>query len=234
MAKPKYEMTDLIIQDNKRFIKLEDGSLKAICGAKRKSDGRPCMSPPMPNGRCRMHGGATPVGIASANFKHGRYSKYMPTRLLERYQQGLNDEELLRLDDEIAVTDVRISELLEDIDLGDSKMAWYELSRQYDAFIAASRANDAQESARAIRKIGELIGQGKKSVRRWEMLFRAFDTRRKLVESERKRRTEMQQMITAEEMNMVLALVQDTIKRYVPSEKLPEVANEFRNILMKE
>lgn len=32
------------------------------CGAKRKRDGKPCEGIAMPNGRCRVHGGATPSG----------------------------------------------------------------------------------------------------------------------------------------------------------------------------
>jgi hypothetical protein len=31
----------------------------------------------MENGCCRMHGGTSLAGIASATFKHGRYSKYL-------------------------------------------------------------------------------------------------------------------------------------------------------------
>jgi hypothetical protein len=42
---------------------------KAICGAKSRSNyGLPCKLSPMENGRCRFHGGKTPI-------KHGRYSK---------------------------------------------------------------------------------------------------------------------------------------------------------------
>jgi hypothetical protein len=37
------------------------------CGAKTRA-GTPCKRPAMPNGRCRLHGGLTPI-------KHGRYSK---------------------------------------------------------------------------------------------------------------------------------------------------------------
>ncbi|WP_370143718.1 HGGxSTG domain-containing protein [Bradyrhizobium sp. USDA 328] len=47
------------------------------CGARTKSrNGKPCQSPAMPNGRCRMHGGLSP-GAPKGNqnaFKHGRYS----------------------------------------------------------------------------------------------------------------------------------------------------------------
>ncbi len=45
------------------------------CGARTRS-GKPCQSPAMPNGRCRMHGGMSP-GAPKGNknaFKHGRYT----------------------------------------------------------------------------------------------------------------------------------------------------------------
>ncbi len=42
---------------------------RSICRAKARSNhGSPCKLPPMENGRCRFHGGMTPI-------KHGRYSK---------------------------------------------------------------------------------------------------------------------------------------------------------------
>ncbi|MEC7291457.1 MAG: HGGxSTG domain-containing protein [Pseudomonadota bacterium] len=50
---------------------------KQRCGAKTRS-GKPCQSRPMPNGRCRMHGGKSPgapVGNQNA-FKHGKYSSW--------------------------------------------------------------------------------------------------------------------------------------------------------------
>ncbi|MDD4617105.1 MAG: HGGxSTG domain-containing protein [Alphaproteobacteria bacterium] len=45
------------------------------CGT-RTRQGKPCQSPAMPNGRCRMHGGMStgaPKGNRNA-WKHGRYS----------------------------------------------------------------------------------------------------------------------------------------------------------------
>ena len=46
------------------------------CGAKTRS-GKPCQSPAMPNGRCRMHGGASPGaprGERNGNYRHGRFT----------------------------------------------------------------------------------------------------------------------------------------------------------------
>lgn len=49
------------------------------CGAHARTTGKPCRSPAMGNGRCRMHGGKSP-GAAKGNaygFKHGLRSAAM-------------------------------------------------------------------------------------------------------------------------------------------------------------
>lgn len=96
------------------------------CGAKKKS-GSPCRMSAMPNGRCRLHGGKSPSGIAHPGFKTGRYSKDIPTRLSKGYQAALSDPDLLQLNDEIRLTDSLMSELLERFD-SDSTTHRIELS----------------------------------------------------------------------------------------------------------
>lgn len=81
------------------------------CGAK-KRDGTPCRAKAMANGRCRIHGGATPSGFALPQYKTGRYSKVLPDALRYRYEVARDDEDLLSLRDEIALLDIRITELL--------------------------------------------------------------------------------------------------------------------------
>lgn len=65
-------------------MKLEDNPMQSPmamhqsprCGAKTRSK-HPCRSPAMPNGRCRMHGGASPgapKGERNGNWRHGRYT----------------------------------------------------------------------------------------------------------------------------------------------------------------
>jgi hypothetical protein len=62
---------------------------------------------------CSMHGGKSLRGVDSPRFKTGRHSKYLPDRLAERYEEALNDAELTRLNDEIAVVDARLQDLLD-------------------------------------------------------------------------------------------------------------------------
>ena len=50
--------------------------LSPRCGARTRK-GSSCLSPAMPNGRCRMHGGASPgapKGERNGNYRQGRFT----------------------------------------------------------------------------------------------------------------------------------------------------------------
>ena len=44
------------------------------CGARNRA-GQPCRAPAMRNGRCRLHGGHSLGGPASATYRHGRFTQ---------------------------------------------------------------------------------------------------------------------------------------------------------------
>lgn len=92
------------------------------CGEERR-----CHTLTGPRRRCVNHGGRTPRGNASPNFKHGRYSKYLPAHLLDRYSQGQRDEQLLDLRQRIALLDVRLTELLEQLDGKRDAEVWLDI-----------------------------------------------------------------------------------------------------------
>jgi hypothetical protein len=70
---------------------------RPVCGAKLRGKNKTCQKPPMANGRCRLHGGATPSGPDSANFKHGRYAEAFKGQLAEKFQRADTDETPLDL-----------------------------------------------------------------------------------------------------------------------------------------
>ena len=83
------------------------------CTAKSKQTKQRCKHHATPGMTvCRIHGGRTPVGLAAPAFKTGRYSKYLPAGLTERYVTARTDPELLSLRDEIGLVDTRITEVL--------------------------------------------------------------------------------------------------------------------------
>lgn len=104
-----------------------------ICGAKTRK-GTPCQRPPVPGRtRCKLHGGATLRGEESGTFKHGRYSKYMPQRLKQQYEDALENDETNILRDNMQLRDAIISERLQTLeDAPDSATVWKELRKQLD------------------------------------------------------------------------------------------------------
>jgi hypothetical protein len=96
------------------------------CGAKARH-GNPCRQFAMANGRCKFHGGRAPWGPANGNWKHGKYSKYMPRNIRQRVGHMLADPDVLSLKSEILLAHVRISELIERLGESSNSEVWREI-----------------------------------------------------------------------------------------------------------
>jgi hypothetical protein len=185
-----------------------------ICGAKTRS-GQPCRSAPMANGRCRMHGGTSLAGLASPTLKTGRYSRYLPERLSERYQESLADGELLALREEIALTDARLADLLKRVDTGESGALWQAARGALREFQAARTRADVPKMTEWLLVLETTIQKGASDYAAWGEIATVLEQRRRLVESERKRLVEMQQVITVEKAMVLIAALTDIVKRHV-------------------
>lgn len=190
----------------------ENSHARVVCGAKTRS-GKPCGNTAvLANGRCRMHGGKMPVGAALPQFKTGRYSKYLPERLMERYQQAAADPELLALRDEIALIDARLNDLLSRVEAGEAGVLW-ENTRK--AWLSYLRKRDTPQEHEAQSLLDELIERGANEYQAWAEVHVIIEQRRKLSESEQKRLVAMRQMVTSEQAMMLIVALQDAVKRHV-------------------
>lgn len=163
-----------------------------VCGAKTRSGGT-CKRAPMTNGRCNLHGGKTPNGIALPQTKTGRYSKYLPTELLDNYQAALADSELLSVRDEIALVDAKIGQIL-------------------------ALPKEQLKDLEAFTNVYDLIEQ-----------------RRRLVETERKRLVDMQQMITTEQAMLLVGALIGIIKARVHDrDTLAAIQSDVNGLLARQ
>lgn len=185
-----------------------------LCGAIKKN-GEPCKAYAMRNGRCRKHGGNAPQGIASPSFVHGRYSKYIPTRMAARYEEALHDQELLSLREEIGLLDSRISDVLLRVDTGEAGAAWEQAKSRYGELMASIEKADPMRMKIALNQLGMAINKGENDYLAWNEVIAMIDQRRKLVGDERKRLMDMNQMITVDRAMLVVAAIVDIIRRNV-------------------
>ena len=179
------------------------------CKAKSKQSGGRCKNSAVAGRNvCHIHGGKTPAGIALPQFKDGRYSKYLPNRLIERYKAGISDDQLLVLADEIALIDSRLADLLSRVDTGENGQLWANLLKAWEGFKEASATVDRLKYQ---LQIDILFDAARDDYLAWGEIHSLIDQRRRMVESERKRLTEIQQMITAKEAMTLIAAIQGII-----------------------
>lgn len=193
----------------------------SLCTAKSKRTGDPCQRPPI-QGRtvCYHHGGMTLQGIASPTFKTGRYSKYLPNRLLERYREALDDPELLALKDDIGLLDTRIGQVVAALDTGESRESWLVLSEawsQLDQEMAMllDEGEVPETMERTVASLGQTIRNGLSEGYVWSEVRGLLKERQALVAGEQKRLVEMEQYVTATQAMGFVASVMASVKRHV-------------------
>lgn len=202
--------------------------IKARCGAKTRA-GKPCENPAMENGRCRMHSGNAPSGIASPNFKHGRYSKHLPERMAAEYQGGRKDAELLAMREDIALLLARQCDVLQRVDTGESGELWRsllacikEVQASRRAFDSAMHLQDFSLLRQAGKDLNEVLDameglcqEGVSDWAAWSEVKSLAEHLRKLRESEMKRLVAMQQMVTEDAATAMLGKVLLIIRTHV-------------------
>lgn len=195
--------------------------------------------------KCRVHNGRPVKGLASKTLTQGgKYSKYLPGRLLDQYQQALDDKELLAVREEIALLESRLTDLLKRVDSGESGKIWQELQKANADLKKAMFENDQDKTAVALFEMNNLITRGHSDYATWGEIQSLTEQLRRLKESERKRLVDMQNMITAEQAILyskaLASAVRERILDYAKRNKgfdgyklLAEIQSEFTRLMGK-
>lgn len=203
------------------------------CDAQSKRSGEQCKKDAIPgSSKCHMHGGKGLIGVAHPNFKHGRYSDHLPSRLAGRYENALADPLLLELRDEIALVGTRQGELLERLDSGLTLGKWFAAQAAYGDLMMAVEQRDQEAWQGAINALGNALNATGNEGAIWGEVIALSEQRRKLVESEQKRLLTAQQLISAEQAMVLLARVTESIRKHVSDPSaLAAIAAELRAIV---
>lgn len=166
--------------------------------------------------------------MASPAWKTGKFSKFLPTRLLSRYQDALNDSELLALRDEIALLDTRLAELISRVNTEESHSSYRSLQKLYVKFERAMQGESDGKKRETLSNLRTAIWDGAADYGIWQDIQVIIENRRRVVESERKRLVEMQQLVTSEQAMMLITALSSVIREHVKDrDALSAISNEF-------
>jgi DNA primase large subunit len=171
----------------------------------------------MPNGRCRMHGGASLRGMDSPTFKTGRYSRSIPDHLADRYRASLEDEERHDLRDEIAVAEAKVAECLYrmSVDPGDSDTLWIKL-RNLEREI---RRSDKVQGKQLLALLLQTIREGGEAASASRELDAWIARKSRSVETDMRVAKDKQHFIRVEEFMAAMSAVLEVIRRNVEDDE---------------
>lgn len=210
-----------------------------FCGAKTRQGGT-CRKPPLKGRRrCRMHGGKTPCGSASPHFKTGRYSRYLPTDLRQRYAEHCRDRHGNNLQDEIGLLTSHIGELLRQAYQKGSANSFPRLKKLMVEINVAMKRDKLDKMHVLLIKMSEAIDGGMECSALWDKITERIESRRRLVDTQRKYDIDMGRMLPVEQAHQFMAtlgiIVKEACEHHINDRVLSrtiliEINNKFQAV----
>jgi hypothetical protein len=183
--------------------------------------GEPCGFAPEPGKQvCRYHGGLSLSGPFSPTWKDGRQSKYAgyaPARIMEAADRASSDPDLTSVKDDIGLIEGRICDLLSRVEHGG---ALEPLNAIREATKAANKclfesSSEERDKRASMENLLLLVNSAEQDYHHWNEIQSLVETRRKLCETETKRKKDIGALVDAREAMAMVMEVQTIVAREV-------------------
>lgn len=202
-------------------------------GTSRKSGIR-CKSPAMTGRKfCRLHGGKRPLpGLTHPNYKYGLYSSALPNNLAETAARSASDPNILMLNEAIGALDSRLVQLMKGLSDDEAgRRAWSEMRQLVEALEEYIDQENTTMKNRTFRQMYNLLESQFRESSIWEEIYSGFEIRRRLVETETKRREKAANIMHADQAMVFMHQVVVAIRRHVIDFRtLEAIANDLTMI----
>jgi hypothetical protein len=143
-----------------------------------------------------------------------RRSKFLPDTLAEKYTQAVNDPELMNQREDLALIEIRFSQLMSKIETSDPKEKWIEFANTIESAKRALADGDVARGAALIILLEKRIGDKLSDYLVWKEIAELMESRRRVIESEGNRLVRMQQMLNAEDAMRLIDTLLGAVKRH--------------------
>ena len=180
---------------------------------------------------CSKDGGKSLQGIAHPNFKTGRYTRSIPQKLLPAFERAINDPDLLALNQDIATVEAMIDDTLRTLETGDLAALFGEVRTLWSRLWPAVQREDREAVTRIRDRLGDLILLGASEALAVAKFLELTEQKRRLTESESRRREKMQEYLRAEDAAISYKALAMAVRNNVKDrDVLSSIADEFARI----
>lgn len=184
--------------------------------------------------RCRLHGGKSPIGPASATFKHGKDSKYaaLAAPLRERLTRIESDPDINSIRTELSLATARMQILAERLHSGESGSLWKQLNESWTEVVASFSSGDAMAVRDAIKRHGDILKLGEKDEATWKEVMEATQDSIHVKQLDYKRQMELQTVLRADEAAAFAIRIMEAVTRNVTDKAvLSRIGMEIHRLL---
>lgn len=168
------------------------------------------------------------MGTDSPQYKGKGRSRHIPQALVQAYDEAREDTELLAIRDDIAVTEVLLQSALSRLESRESGKAWGLIKKSVDGLQKAFANENYGECMVVVQAMRDVIDENVAHFAAEQEVRDNFELMLKLKQGERKRLTDMQQMVTSERATMLISALLDAVRRNVnDSGTLNAIQSEF-------
>ncbi len=195
--------------------------------------GRQCLRRAIKNKRvCKKDGGASKGGIEHWNYQGKGTGRYMPSAIAPAFERALNDPDLLALNVDVATMEALINDQMQRIMNGDPTAVFGKMRQLWAQLWLATRRDDKKGVSRIRGELSDLFENGARQMAALDRLLDFTEQKRKLVDSEGKRREKMQEYVRAEQVAIVYRSLAMAVKKVEDDpDKLAAIADEFDRLL---
>lgn len=177
---------------------------------------RHCQNPVEKEGEaCRLHGGKSLKGMNHPNYSHGRYSKHIPSNLLESYKDFRSDDERVSVEEELDLARMILADQINKMGDGASGENWKKAKETFDKALRYNRQNRSEDFIRTLVDLGEILKAGEEEVGRAKEALGTMETVRRLVNTERQIMVDQAEYLTRAYVLFMFGKILDALERHV-------------------
>jgi hypothetical protein len=171
-----------------------------------------------------MHGGATPAGVASPHYIHGKRSKYLkdlPKDLKAGYKAALNDPDLTALNGELALLEGRIGQLLRKLRETEAP-TWTQALATLADLDAVVHEGDLDRIEQVLDQHAAVVRSGadaaRAQARTWRELMETIALKTRTAQAETKRLHDARAFVTVEHALLLVGAMVEAARDVVKDE----------------
>lgn len=186
-----------------------------LCGAKTRQGGTCKRAPLIGRTRCKLHGGATPRGQDSPHYKTGLYQRHLPKNLKKSFNDLMSDPNLLEGKAEVALMQLRLTQLSGRVQCNESGVAWARLKELFTRFKAANDEENQEGMIAALNEMSVLVDGEVNDEAAWAELTEFVEKATRIAEREWKRVLANRQVISIEQVHAIAAALIGAVNAHV-------------------